>query len=84
MFRLRRRRAGFTAAEVLAVTTILTSLGGGSFVNVTEQAHRVTCQQHLHQIGLAIQMRSMMDEPLPRAWFFPPPPPPPPPPPQPP
>ncbi len=75
MFRSRGRRRGFTAAEVLAVTGILTSLGGGSFINVTEQAHRTTCQQHLHQIGLAIQMRTMMDEPLPRAWFYPPDPP---------
>ena len=75
MFRSRGRRKGFTAAEVLAVTGILSTLGGGSFVNVTEQGHRTTCQQHLHQIGLAIQMRTMMDEPLPRAWFYPPDPP---------
>ncbi len=75
MFRVRGRRRGFTAVEVLAVTTILTSLGGGSFTGVTEQAHRVTCEQHLRQIGMALQMRAMSGEPLPRAWFYPPDPP---------
>jgi len=75
MFNSRGRRAGFTAVEVLAVTAILTSLGGGSFINVTERAHRTACQQHLRQIGMAMQMRAMTDEPLPRAWFYPPDPP---------
>ena len=62
-------------AEVLAVTGILTGLGGGAFVNVTEMAHRTACQQHLKQIGLALQMRTMVGDPLPRAWFYPPDPP---------
>ncbi len=75
MFSRRGRRAGFTAAEVLTVTAILTGLGGGAFVNVTSQAHKTTCQQHLRQIGMAIQMRTMTGEPLPRAWFYPPDPP---------
>ncbi len=61
--------------EVLAVTGILTGLGGGAFINVTQMAHRTACQQHLRQIGLAIQMRTMAGEPLPRAWFYPPDPP---------
>ena len=42
MFRSRGRRKGFTVVEVLAVTSILSSLGSGSFINVTEQAHRTT------------------------------------------
>lgn len=62
-------------AEVLVVTGILSNLGGGAFVNVTEMAHRTTCQQQLRQIGMAIQMRTMAGDPLPRAWFYPPDPP---------
>lgn len=67
-----RRRGGFTMAEVLVVTGILTGLGGGAFLGVNEMAHRTTCQQHLRQIGMAIQMMTMAGEPLPRAWFYPP------------
>lgn len=69
---LHRRRGGFTMAEVLIVTGILTSMGSGAFMGVKDMAHRTTCQQHLKQIGLAIQMMSMSGEPLPRAWFYPP------------
>ena len=59
-------------AEVLAVTGILTGLGGGAFLGVNEMAHRTTCQQHLRQIGMAIQMMTMAGDPFPRAWFYPP------------
>jgi len=69
---MRRKRGGFTMAEVLVVTGILTGLGGGAFMGVNEMAHRTTCQQHLRQIGMAIQMMTMTGDPLPRAWFYPP------------
>lgn len=72
MFRGRARRAGFTAVEILAVTGILTGLGGGAFVGNTSQAHQTACQQQLRQIGMAIQMMTMTGEPLPKAWFYPP------------
>lgn len=75
MFTRRNRRAGFTAVEVLAVVSILTSLGGNAFVGSTSKAHQTACQQQLRQIGMAIQMRTMEGEPLPRAWFYPPDPP---------
>lgn len=75
MFRRRGRRLGFTVAEVLAVTGILTGLGGDAFIGSTSKAHHTACQQHLRQIGMAIQMRTMTGEPLPRAWFYPPDPP---------
>lgn len=75
MFRGRARRAGFTAVEILAVTGILTGLGGGAFIGTTSQAHQTACQQQLRQIGMAIQMITMTGEPLPRAWFYPPDPP---------
>lgn len=75
MFRRRGRRLGFTAVEVLAVTGILTGLGGNAFIGSTSKAHQTACQQHLRQIGMAIQMRTMTGEPLPRAWFYPPDPP---------
>ncbi len=75
MFARRRRRAGFTAVEVLAVAGILTGLGGNAFVGSTSKAHQTACQQHLRQIGMAIQMSTMTGDPLPRAWFYPPDPP---------
>ncbi|MBD3293270.1 MAG: hypothetical protein GF393_10120 [Armatimonadia bacterium] len=75
MFGRRGRRLGFTAVEVLAVTGILTGLGGGAFVGHKSKAHQTACQQHLRQIGMAIQMRTMTGEALPRAWFYPPDPP---------
>lgn len=77
VFYRRGRRRGFTAAEVLAVTAILTGLGGGgnAFVGCTSKAHQTACEQHLRQIGMAIQMRTMTGDPLPRAWFYPPDPP---------
>ncbi|MFW6156293.1 MAG: prepilin-type N-terminal cleavage/methylation domain-containing protein [Armatimonadota bacterium] len=75
MFRHRGRRLGFTAVEVLAVAGILTGLGGNAFVGSTSKAHQTACQQHLRQIGMAVQMRTMTGEPLPRAWFYPPDPP---------
>ncbi len=75
VFRRHGRRRGFTVAEVLVVTGILTGLGGNAFVGTTSKAHQTACAQHLKQIGLAIQMRTMAGEPLPRAWFYPPDPP---------
>ncbi|MHB8995272.1 MAG: prepilin-type N-terminal cleavage/methylation domain-containing protein [Armatimonadota bacterium] len=69
----RNRRRGFTTAEVLIVTGILTALGGGnSFQNVTNKAHQVTCYNQLRQLGLSFMMMAHMDEPLPQAWFYPP------------
>ena len=75
MFRRRGRRLGFTAAEILVVTGILTGLGGNSFVGSTSKAHQTACANNLRQIGMAIQMRTMTGDPLPRAWFYPPDPP---------
>lgn len=66
------RRGGFTTAEVLIVTGILTALGGNGFQNVTNKAHQVTCFNQLRQIFLAFQMMANNDEPLPQAWFYPP------------
>jgi prepilin-type processing-associated H-X9-DG protein len=75
VFHRRGRRLGFTAVEVLAVAGILTGLGGNAFVGSTSKAHQTACQQQLRQIGMAVQMRTMSGEALPRAWFYPPDPP---------
>jgi prepilin-type processing-associated H-X9-DG protein len=75
VFRRQGRRLGFTAVEVLAVAGILTGLGGNAFVGSTSKAHQTACQQQLRQIGMAMQMRTMTGEPLPRVWFYPPDPP---------
>ena len=69
---MRSRRRGFTCAEVLIVTGMLTALGGGGFPNVTNKAHQVTCFNQLRQMYLAFQMMAANDEPLPQAWFYPP------------
>jgi prepilin-type processing-associated H-X9-DG protein len=70
----RNRRRGFTTAEVLIVTGMLTALAGGgnSFQNVTNKAHQVACYNQLRQIGLTFMMMAQTDEPLPQAWFYPP------------
>lgn len=68
----RKRRAGFVLAEVLVVTGILTSLGSGSFQNVTNKAHQVACMNNLKQIYTSIQLLTAEGEPLPKAWFYPP------------
>lgn len=74
MRRLRRNRRGFTMAEVLVVTGILSALGGegNSFQAVTNKAHQVACFNQLRQLYLALQMRAMGGDPLPQAWFYPP------------
>lgn len=69
---MRSRRRGFTTVEVMVVTGILTALGGGGFPNVSVRAHRVTCNNQLRQIFMALNMMAMNDEPLPQAWFYPP------------
>jgi prepilin-type processing-associated H-X9-DG protein len=69
------RRRGFTMAEVLIVTGILTSLGGNGFQNVTNKAYQTQCLNNLRQVFLGFQMRAANDEPLPQAWFYPPDPP---------
>ena len=68
----RNKRAGFALAEVLMVTGILTSLGSGSFLNVQNKAHQVTCMNNLKQIYTSIQLMTAAGDPLPKAWFFPP------------
>ena len=75
MRRLTRRTRGFTMAEVLIVTGILTSLGGNGFQNVTNKSYQVQCYNQLRQMFMAFQMRANNDEPLPQAWFYPPDPP---------
>lgn len=72
MIRQLRRRRGFTTAEVLVVCGIMAALGGNGFQNCTNKAHQVACFNQLRQIGMAFMMRAQMDEPLPRAWFYPP------------
>lgn len=69
------RRCGFTMAEVLVVTGILTGLGGGSYQGVMNKAHQVTCANNLKQLYMVFQMQDISGESLPRAWFYPPDPP---------
>lgn len=74
MMRHTRRRRGFTTAEVLIVTGIMTALAGNgnSFQNVTNKAHQTACFNQLRQIGMAFTMMANNDEALPQAWFYPP------------
>ena len=72
MKRIAKGRRGFTMAEVLVVTSILTGLGSNSYQGCTEKAHQVTCFNNLRQLYTAFQMRMIDGELMPQAWFYPP------------
>jgi prepilin-type N-terminal cleavage/methylation domain-containing protein/prepilin-type processing-associated H-X9-DG protein len=69
-----RNRRGFTLAELMVVTTIISSLGAatGGWIGVQDQAKQTACASNLSQIGKAVQMFAMdNDGRLPNARFFP-------------
>lgn len=74
MMKLRKHKKswGCTLAEVLVVTSTMSSLGGGAFTGAMDKAKQTVCEQNLRQLGLAIQMfADDNDGKYPNAWFLP-------------
>ena len=64
-------RAGFTLIELMAVTTILTSIPLGAYKAVGK-AKEISCKNNLKQIYYALTMFTMSnDGNLPSACFYP-------------
>ena len=69
----RKRSAGCTLAEVLAVSSALATLGtGGAFTGAMDKSKQAVCETNLRQLGMALQMfLADNDGRFPAAWFLP-------------
>ena len=71
MLKLLKFSKGFTVIELLAVTTLLSSLSTSAYVGAKNKAYEVKCQSNLRQIGLAVKMFELSNGRLPEAKFYP-------------
>ncbi len=62
---------GFTATELLVVTTLLSSIPATSYIGVKNKALQIQCASNLRQIGLAVRMFIMSEGKYPNALFYP-------------
>ncbi len=71
MFKVLKDKFGFTATEILLVTTILSSIPATSFIGVKNKALQLQCANNLTQIGQAVTMFVASEGKYPDAKFFP-------------
>lgn len=71
VFSILKNKVGFTATELLIVTTLLSSLPVSRFIGVRNKAFQTQCASNLRQIGLAVNMFVMSEGKYPNALFFP-------------
>ena len=62
---------GFTATELLVVTTIMSLIPTTSYIGAKNKALQVQCGSQLRQIGMAINMFEMSQGTYPDAKFYP-------------
>ncbi|KPJ62695.1 MAG: hypothetical protein AMS15_03120 [Planctomycetes bacterium DG_23] len=69
----RWKKKAFTVAELLVVTTIITSAGTGasSYKHAMDKAKQTACLHNLKQVALGLQMYELENGRLPDAKFFP-------------
>ncbi len=61
VFSILKNKVGFTATELLIVTTLLSSLPVSRFIGVRNKAFQTQCASNLRQIGLAVNMFYVID-----------------------
>jgi len=71
VFKFLKEKKGFTATELLVVTTLLSSIPVTSFIGVKNKALQSQCASNLRQIGLAVNMFVMSEGKYPDAVFYP-------------
>ncbi len=64
-------KKGFTATELLMVTTLLFSIPVSSYIGIKNKALQIQCASNLRQIGMAINMFVISEGKYPPAKFFP-------------
>ena len=62
---------GFTATELLVVTTLLSSIPVSGYIGVKSKALQVQCAHQLRQIGIAVRLFVMSEGHYPDAAFYP-------------
>ena len=62
---------GFTATELLMITSILSLIPVSSYIGVREKALKLQCDSQLKNIGMAINMFTMNEGKYPDAKFYP-------------
>jgi len=65
------RSRGFTATELLMVTTLLSSIPVSSYIGIRNKAYQTQCLSQLRQIGMAVNMFVQMEGRYPSARFYP-------------
>jgi prepilin-type processing-associated H-X9-DG protein len=69
--RFRKRILGFTLAEIMAVSAIISSIPTSAYVRAKNKANETKCSQNLRQVGQIIQMYFYSEGKYPSASFFP-------------
>lgn len=67
----RRRLAGFTLVELMAVAAICSAIPSGKYIQVKQRATQSACQHNLRQAGLLITQYHLEHGHYPKAAFFP-------------
>ena len=66
-----RNIRGFTATELLVVTTLISSIPVSGYIGVKNKALQAQCTNQLRQIGIAVRMFTMTEGKYPAAKFYP-------------